>query len=486
MSASITAFPALSEPDVLLRRAAALLGAGRTAAARPLLAAIRRMVPDSAELARLAAVLAMREDRLEEAGDALEHAIAGFPRDPMLRKLRAELRLRLDDAAGAAADAAEAVVLDPADPFAKALLGGVLLECRRPADAAACLAEAVRAAPANAAFRQGLAAAQESNGDVGGAAATLAEGIALCPAVAALRTAAILLAMRQHDFAAALETAEKATRDGAVDACVFGLMGHALSSVGRHDEAAQSYREALKLAPDDPYVRHLVASAGVLPSGDRAPEPYLRAVFDGYAARFETHLIELGYRVPGLLRGALRRHLPELDAGEHGGAVLDLGCGTGLVAVACSDLPLGPWEGVDVAPRMLAQAATKQLYAALHESDLVACLAAERRSWPIILAADVFCYFGALADALALVHDRLRPGGLFLMSLEERHDSPGREVPTAGWALERQGRYSHELQYVEAAARAAGLRVRELDRQTLRQEAGAPVRGLLVVLERSC
>ena len=120
-----------------------------------------------------------------------------------------------------------------------------------------------------------------------------------------LRTAAIMVAMRRREFDRAAELAEAARRDGVADASVFGLRGHALSSLGRHEEANLAYAEALKLAPEDPYVRHLVVAAGLLPQASRAPTLYLETVFDGYATRFESHLIGLQYRVPGLLRAAL-------------------------------------------------------------------------------------------------------------------------------------------------------------------------------------
>ncbi|MBN9562848.1 MAG: tetratricopeptide repeat protein [Alphaproteobacteria bacterium] len=479
------ALPSLADPDALIRRVAVLIDAGRTGAARPLLAAVRRMTAPSPDLSCLSVRLAMREGRPLEALEELDAAVAGSPSEPTLRALRAELRLQMDDPAGAAADAAEAVILDPARPNAKALLGMALLGLGRAADAVACLAEAVRMTPANPFFRQGLAEACEADGDRAGAEEAIEEGIELCPGAVGLRNLAILLRVRRGDFTGAITQAEAAQRDGVVDACVLGLHGHALSSLGRHEDAAVAYREALKLGPDDVYVRHMVASSGALPSGDRAPEPYVRAVFDGYAPRFEAHLVALGYRVPGLIRAALVRHLPTATPDEAPPAVLDLGCGTGLLAAASCDLPLGPWVGVDLSTRMLAEAAAKEFYAELHEADLMAALAAEQRPWPIILAGDVFCYFGALDAPFARVHDRLLPGGLFVFSLEEREPaSDGDPGQRAGWRLGRQGRYAHDTHYVETTAHSAGLEIRAIDRETLRREAGAPVPGLLVVLAR--
>jgi cytochrome c-type biogenesis protein CcmH/NrfG len=50
------------------------------------------------------------------------------------------------------------------------------------------------------------------------------------------------------------------------------MKGHALSSLGDHDQAVSAYQEALKLAPEDPYVRHLVVAATAMPGSKRAPE----------------------------------------------------------------------------------------------------------------------------------------------------------------------------------------------------------------------
>jgi predicted TPR repeat methyltransferase len=470
---------ATADAAALTARIAALLDANRPAAARSLLSAVRRLVPDSPALAELGARVATVEGNLSQALAELDAAIEQHPDHPSLRKRRADVRFQTDDRIGALADAAEAVILDRSDPAAKALLGVVLLETGHALDAVACLNEALAADTANPSYRQGLAAAQEATGDADSALATLTAGIALAPWRVDLRNAAILVSVRRKDFATAYRLAEEARVAGVADACSFGLMGHALSSLGRHDDAGEAYAEALKLGPDDPYVRHLVAAADMLPGAPRAPLEYVRAVFDGYADRFDIHLLSLGYRIPGLVHSAVAQH-PLLVAGERLGPALDLGCGTGLVAVALSALPVGPLVGIDLSARMLEAAAVKQLYAELREVDLVNFLTDDTRRWPLIIAADVLIYFGDLDEVLALARDRLEPGGWFVFSLEELppdHDA-------GKWQLQRQGRYAHSMDYATAAARRANLTARLMERETIRLESDTSVPGIFVVLER--
>jgi predicted TPR repeat methyltransferase len=531
---------AAADAETLTNRAAQLVAAGRTGAARSLLAAARRLAPGSIGVADIGARLALRLNAPDEAALEIDQAIEAAPEHPGLRKRRAELRRQAGDIEGAARDAAEAVVLDRSDSVAKALLGVLLLELGRTADAVACLAEASNAEPGNPGFAAGLAAAQEVADDPDAALATLLRCVDAAPGRIDPRNAAMLLCVRRRDFRQVVRLAEDARRTGIADACAFGLLGHALSSLGQHVEAADAYAEALKLGPNDPYVRHLVAAAGIMPSATRAPAEYLRAVFDGYAERFEQHLISLGYRMPGLFRAVLRQH-PRIAAGERVGPVLDLGCGTGLVALAIADLPVGPLTGVDIAPQMLAQAAAKGLYAELREADVMevlgggkskplppaageACPRAldpgvEARSdegegrgapafvrhaphpalradlsrhagevyYPLILAADVFCYFGALEEIFAAVHASLTPGGWLVCSVEELLPDRDGVVPgdtNGNWALQRQGRYAHSPGYIRDTATAAGFQVLRLDREAVRLEADAPVAGLLIVLQR--
>jgi predicted TPR repeat methyltransferase len=473
-----------ADAETLLSRAAELVDAGRIAVARPLLAAARALGPASPELALIAARIALSCGTWEQAMRELDSGIATAPSHVGLRKCRADARQRVGDLEGAARDAAEAVMFDPGDPQAKAILGTAMIGLGRMADAVACLAEAVAGAPRDLDYRQALSIAREKASDTDGALLALTDGIALCPASVIVRNAAILLCIRRRDFRQAAWLAEQARSLGVADACTFGMRGHALSSLGRHDEAALAYQDALKLGPEDPYVRHLAASSCGGPDWKRAPEAYIRAVFDGYADRFESHLISLGYGIPGAIRSILEGH-PKIVESLSLGPVLDLGCGTGMVAVAIGDLPLGPFTGVDLSSRMLAHARAKRIYAELRESDIVIDLATHQERWPLIVAADVLCYFGSLEPLLAQVHEALEPGGWFVFSVEQvLPDHDGVMPGNGNWALQRLGRYAHAPDYVYEAACAAGFRVSRMDRPIIRREAGAAVPGLLLTLER--
>jgi len=301
------------------------------------------------------------------------------------------------------------------------------------------------------------------------------------PGATPIRNSAILLCIRLRDFVQAESLAVTALAQGVADAGTFGLKGHALSSLGRHDEAATAYNEALKLAPGDANVRHLAASSGILASAQSSSEDYVRTLFDSYADRFESHLIKLGYRIPGLIR----RYVIDFASVANIGPVLDLGCGTGLVALALSDLMLGPVTGIDLSPRMLDQARSRELYATLREARLPDALRDEKGAWRLILAADVMCYFGALDEMFDAVRARLRPGGRFVFSVEELLPDRDGNIPGNGdWALGRLRRYSHTPAYVARTADERGFRCLALDRETLRYEAGGPVAGLMMVLER--
>ena len=70
---------ATADPNDLIRRVSDMIDAGRTGAARPLLAAARRSIPPSPGLSQLSARLAMRDGALEQARIELDEAVEISP-----------------------------------------------------------------------------------------------------------------------------------------------------------------------------------------------------------------------------------------------------------------------------------------------------------------------------------------------------------------------------------------------------------------------
>jgi len=320
--------------------------------------------------------------------------------------------------------------------------------------------------------------------------AALAEAGRLAEAVAAFRTA---LARRPDDV------------------LTLRNLGQALTSMGHAREAVTVLRKAVTLAPQAPepslalahalreageagagdvarrilsmsdvppaiadQARFLLAALGEAEVPDRAPASYVRDLFDQYAARFDEDLrTRLRYRTPDALAALLVSAGISPDGARR---VLDLGCGTGLSGVA-----LRPFAkrlvGLDLAPRMLAEAARRGIYDALHEGDLLEWLPSQRGSFDLIVAADVLNYLGDLTPALSAMAKALSPGGIAAFSIEAGSGD--------AFALGPGMRYRHDPQQVASLAAEVGFADLAHENAILREEQGAPVRGVLFVLRRT-
>lgn len=457
----------------LAGRARAALRERRPAEALPALDRLRRLPGQAGGAEAMRAEALLELGRYHEADEAAEAALAGDPGSASRLQLRARAHLacgrRLDaiDAAAAAVQAA------PADPLAKALLGATLIEERRFEEAIYFLGLAFEARPDNPLIQLRLAEALRRGGRCAAAEELLDHCVAIAPALPGLAEARATAALAAGDPGRAIRLAEEGLARTGPDAGLYSALAHALEGAGRREEAAPVFRMASRLAPHDPYLAHLAATmAGETTAA--ATEGYIQSVFDGYAPRFETSLIALGYRVPGLIRRAVERLLPEVAEGRARlGPVLDIGCGTGLVGVALHDLLGGALTGIDLSRRMLDEAAAKGLYTALHHGEFGRVLRGATDRYDLITAGDVFCYIGDLAGTLALCRARLAPGGLLLFSVE-------RGEAGSGIRLGAQGRYLHAPDLVRESLAAAGLEVVEAQEEDLRLDHGSPVRGLLL------
>jgi predicted TPR repeat methyltransferase len=203
---------------------------------------------------------------------------------------------------------------------------------------------------------------------------------------------------------------------------------------------------------------------------ERAGDEYIARLFDSFSGSFDAQLRSLEYRAPELLCAAV---LGELPAGQTQ-VVLDAGCGTGL----CGPLLRSAARrllGVDLSAGMIARARERGVYDELHVAELTAFIAAQPRTFDVIISADTLVYFGALEAVAAAAATSLRDRGLLGFTVERR------DAGDAPYQLEPHGRYSHRPQYVSTVLREAGFELLEERHVVLRKETGKDVAGLLVV-----
>lgn len=214
-----------------------------------------------------------------------------------------------------------------------------------------------------------------------------------------------------------------------------------------------------------------VHGAAIAP--DRTEPAYVAALFDTYADDFDAALLQrLGYRVPGLIAAGLSAALTSAGMDSVAKA-FDLGCGTGLMGEHLRRR-VSHLVGIDLSAGMLAEARLKGIYDELSEAELNAYLAGSADTVDIVTAADVFVYCGALPPLFEGVARVLRPGGLFAFSVET-HAGP------EPFVLRQSLRYAHAPAATLAALAEAGFAVISAREETLREDRGAPIDGLVVV-----
>jgi len=388
-------------------------------------------------------------------------------------------------------------------------LGVLCHQQNRSTEAAELIERIIVLDPGNADARNNLGNVLESLGKIEEAETSYRKAIALLPEHGPAHNNLGVILMSRGKAEEALEAYRRAVELSPRSAEFHCNMGNALRRSGNVDEAVDAYQEAvnldpkympawqglaltltqadrvqeaervfqewLRLEPGNPKILYLQAAIVGGPIPDRAPDAYVRDIFDEMAERFDFHLLErLDYRAPELLVKALAADLPspraELD-------ILDAGCGTGL----CGAL-LRPYArkliGVDLSKAMLVKAVGRKHYDDLIVAELTKYLGDHSQAYDVIASADTLCYFGDLEAVFKNAAQALKPGGLFGFTLEDAGDDP------QGVRLADNGRYAHCLSYVERTLDLAGLTVKSCSSVALRNEGKQPVVGHLLVVTR--
>jgi predicted TPR repeat methyltransferase len=224
-----------------------------------------------------------------------------------------------------------------------------------------------------------------------------------------------------------------------------------------------------------PHRHHVIPSGGTIFrqwAGADTPPPWrgepIATYFDACSAHYDFRMQQQVYRVPMVIGELLTTlgvtSFKTLD-------VLDLGCGTGLLARVVSGYAKR-LVGVDCSPGMLTKAHGRG-HDELIEADMIAYLrSAAPASFDLIVGADSWCYLGPLDEILALAARALTPGGAICFTLD---DPMALELPGGFARVLPTGRYVHRAEYVARVLKAAGLRP-EITRGDLRLSAtGRPI-----------
>jgi predicted TPR repeat methyltransferase len=276
------------------------------------------------------------------------------------------------------------------------------------------------------------------------------------------------------DLAAAADLLLQATELAPGFASAWFTLGQIREQLGEQDAAVAAFRKAREADPQD---RHGAGLRLMLLGEEKLsgmPPAYVRTLFDQYAPRFEASLVDdLGYRGPAILFKAVLWVRAVARKPSFFKRAIDLGCGTGLAAVAFAR-NVDRFIGIDLSPRMLEKARLTGLYAELEVEEMLKGLRSKpETSAELILAADTMVYVADLMPVLAEAKRVLVSGGVLAFTTET-HDGEGVII---GEGL----RYAHSADNVRASVEAAGLNLSQLEDRSARNEDNAPVPGLVVV-----
>lgn len=137
------------------------------------------------------------------------------------------------------------------------------------------------------------------------------------------------------------------------------------------------------------------------------------ALYDGWADTYDAEMAMAGYRHPSICLALLARHLPRGTA-----PLLDAGAGTGLIGEWLGIMGYPHVEALDISEGMLAKAAAKNVYTALHRLALGGALPFEDGRFAGIVSAGVFTTGHVGAEGLDELIRICRPGGVIVLTVK--------------------------------------------------------------------
>ena len=229
---------------------------------------------------------------------------------------------------------------------------------------------------------------------------------------------------------------------------------------------------------DSPEVQHLSAAI----HGRNPPKPpdgYVEELFDDYAERFESHLLEkLHYQVPQLIVSVVQHRFTKENPAQ---LCWDLGCGTGLLGPQLGAVS-NRLVGVDLSEKMLQRASEKECYDELIHQELISFLTTQplAEGLDLVVVADTLVYLGDLRPFFKAICMSMGSNTQLICTVERLKEST-----PEGFQLMPTGRYSHSLAWIEWLLPQYGLVLTRHGDVVLRQGGGTWVHGWLLIIEKT-
>ncbi|MES0001435.1 class I SAM-dependent methyltransferase [Mesorhizobium sp. M0051] len=153
---------------------------------------------------------------------------------------------------------------------------------------------------------------------------------------------------------------------------------------------------------------------GVLGAVYAAKRPEeVAALYNSWSQTYDADMSAAGYRHPTICLALLARHLPRGAA-----PLLDAGAGTGLIGEWLNIAGCPEVEALDISEGMLAQAARKGVYSALHCLALGGHLPFADGAYAGIISAGVFTSGHVGVEGLDELIRICRPGGVIVLTVK--------------------------------------------------------------------
>ncbi len=224
---------------------------------------------------------------------------------------------------------------------------------------------------------------------------------------------------------------------------------------------------------DNPIVRQSWNSFFPVSDFCKSDSQYVRKIFDEFSDSFDDTLQELEYAVPTNIAQIAKVNMA--DSFTKNISVLDLGCGTGLCAQTLQKIfHRASFVGVDLSPKMLEKAETKKVYKKLINDDIETYLLQQKNKYELIVAADVFTYFGDLKKIFQGLYRSLKNNGKIIFSISALFGADSM------WQQHLSGRFLHHKKYIQNLLIETGFSSEKFEHCVLRKEGGNDVSGWIV------